>query len=267
MNLWDSQKDQVSRSSIGHSLVVAFSKQFVRQSLFVSTVVLGTIMVACVETTTDPSQLEFETSVQVLGDANIASNQNLLRSFTTEGKSTKVIDTFGGPHEVYDPLQDADVRAAYERLFEDGTKIVRRNTIGTESSDEAIVFFARDAYYKTIMAGGCNQLWTADCSTTYYFKPLIKVSGRPSGNYEECINSGQENCRWKNITTRQITPSSHCAIQKGNAWYSHESTYSCPISHTVKSVGCYAEPKKKRNLNESMEWFFQSDCRQWAADK
>ena len=190
-------------------------------------------------------------------------------TFTTVGKPTKTIETPLGPREVYNPAKDEVVRGAFERLYEDGTKVVARRNAGTkfnDESDESTVFYARDAYYKSIIAEGCNILLSADCSTIYYFKPLIKINGQPLGNYEECLNSKQGNCRWKNITIRMITPSSHCTYG-GDAWHSHESTSWCPISRNVKSVGCHAAPEKKRSLNESIDWFFQDYCRQWEASK
>ena len=46
------------------------------------------------------------------------------KNFTTQGKPTKTFETPWGPKEIYDPVQDEEVRKAFERLYGSNNTVV-----------------------------------------------------------------------------------------------------------------------------------------------
>jgi hypothetical protein len=62
------------------------------------------------------------------------------------------------------------------------------------------------------------------------------------------------------------TPSSHCRLDGSKTKRTHESTWWYPVSQTVQRRSVKTIPKKTRSLNESIDWFFKSNCRKWAVN-
>jgi len=101
-----------------------------------------------------------------------------LEEFTTVGKPTKTIETPNGPVEIYDPLQDSEVRAAFGRIHDKGFNSPSEyyffkvgNTADNNSwylnNDVKLLFKARDKHYKNLVGHSCQKLETSSCGTTY----------------------------------------------------------------------------------------------------
>ena len=63
------------------------------------------------------SQVNNESSLPTAEVIETAVKQAEIQSFTTEGKPTKTIETPWGPREVYDPMQDSEVKQAFRQIM------------------------------------------------------------------------------------------------------------------------------------------------------
>lgn len=88
--------------------------------------------------------------------------------FTTKGKLTKTIQTPRGAKEIYDPVQDEEIKTAFKRIYDkqyDG-KISYyteedRKVLGDKNID--LLFRARDIHQADAMRLGCKRLLTFEC--------------------------------------------------------------------------------------------------------
>jgi len=98
-------------------------------------------------------------------------------SFKTEGKSTKVIETPSGPREIYDPLQDDEVRAAFKWLYEqNNSKFTVYYTEDERKYDylprkyrapSQLLKSAMFAQVYAYQALSCRRVETSDCNTSF----------------------------------------------------------------------------------------------------
>ena len=194
---------------------------------------------------------------------------------------TKVIETPVGPREVYVPENDPIVIEAYQRLYNEGNyrlydpsyngfeedlgylNVDRKSKYSTEEvSDSAhelslkrdglIVLLARAEKYKSYCRGGCKQVVSADCATSF----VLWVGDRDvSRYYSVCREKGgsPKDCRYISVAGWGTGSSSHCG----------------EVSTNYATIG----PHRWTNLDfvtfeESLIWFFRDfPCGHWLSEE
>jgi len=136
---------------------------------------------AAQDTASLPAQTEAEAIAQLESGAEINPE-----TFTTEGKPTKTIETPWGPREVYDPLQDKDVRTAFEYIYKQNSPEFRlvyisnspRYTVAFNDKDSSfgvnaeILHKAMLEQIKSYENLSCEVLETSLCSTQFVCSTL-----------------------------------------------------------------------------------------------
>gem|GEM_PF-4351449 len=173
--------------------------------------------------------------------------------FTTKGKPTKTIQTPNGPVRVYDPAKDPEVRAAFGRLYKNGTHIVNENSLRFPLSDEAVVLRARKKMYRDIVRQGCNVLMTADCNIFYHY-----YSPKSRDKYKACKNSNGFDCRAQSVFLNGQGDTNMCFVPSTNYFPISKDN---PMKTIVPANTTYSHDL---SIEEVSNWFYSFNCIDWS---
>ena len=95
----------------------------------------------------------------------------LLENFTTIGKPTQTVETPLGPKEIYDPVQDKDVRAAFKLGYDQNDPMFQpRYTSDPKYSPQ--VYILKRAMFEQVNAYedlSCSRVETSDCNVSFVY--------------------------------------------------------------------------------------------------
>lgn len=256
--MWGEQKNGSQHPGLKRRLTeVPFFGQF-RTVLFTS---VASLLGGCAEISTISTQGKTETSSHVNKVSDDVPTLNLLETFTTEGKPTKVIETPKGLKDIYDPTIDQDVVSAFKRVKNKKYKKIKdlyRDGSGYEfaTDDLQLIFSSRNIHHLDVMRSGCKHLISFDCGASW------------AGDY----NSTKDSC---NIPSLMGRPIQICEMNSYTNYFQSRAN-GCMINLTDKTVrpniyyqllnaDAVGRPKipATKNLKHRLKYFFDYQCLKW----
>ena len=228
-------------------------------------------------------------SAALLGCANIessspvASNENAgaitVTQFTTYGKPTKMIETLSGSREIYDPLQDVDVTAAFQDIYNKNQYAITSsgqlltnsgNTIQDRSA--TIIILARNVYLKAITAEQiCKTSVSSNCFTEYT-NLCPDLANKVSDNCDDgVVNSSPANDWYKTREEyyRLVNQSKMSSLIPAEAILSAPSETGGGIKYCVlknqvvlSSDNTLIGKNSGKSISEQINSFFSYSCKQ-----
>ena len=125
--------------------------------------VLSAALLGCSNTESLSPQTKIETKAE-------APKSAAAEEFTTKGKPTKTIETPSGPKEVYDPLQDEEVKQAFADIYNQNDPNFRLVYCCKKSSYTGSAKILRRAMQEQInsyKALSCQTVRTSQCGTWF----------------------------------------------------------------------------------------------------
>ena len=172
-------------------------------------------------------------------------------SFATAGKPTKTINTPEGPREIYDPVQDEEIRLAFKAVYDkqyekaEYWNSVKRGKIGDKNLN--LIFLSKEIHSADFMRLGCKNLRAFECATIYERRP-----------------NPLEQCGYLENLGKAITPceadsflaSHYLKLREKKSCSLKGKTYDNPIKVPIGY-------SKNLTWENELEDFFAYECKAW----